>query len=119
MPRSATGKGPAQRFMHNAQWLRWHFMRGVDAWGLSSTALPKPLMLAFAFTPPAPSTPSAPSGAPAHPAAACALQASGQPPCLAQATAPGAPRGLRRLALAMQWAAQRHLQRRARRCHTD
>ncbi|PAT34006.1 hypothetical protein [Vandammella animalimorsus] len=70
-------------------------------------------MLAFALTPPAP------SGAPAHPADACSLQASGQLPCLAQATAPGAPRGLRRLALAMQWAAQRHLQRRARRCHTD
>ncbi|RMX10489.1 hypothetical protein EBQ34_12240 [Vandammella animalimorsus] len=70
-------------------------------------------MLAFAFTP------STSSGAPAHPADGCALQAGGLPPCLAQATAPDAPRGLRRLALAMQWAAQRHLQRRARRCHTD
>ncbi|PAT36668.1 hypothetical protein CK625_10445 [Vandammella animalimorsus] len=81
--------------------------------GLVVHSLPKSPMLAFVFTPPAP------SGTHAHPADACALQAGGLPPCLAQATAPGAPRGLRRLALAMQWAAQRHLQRRARRCHTD
>ncbi|MDO4725482.1 MAG: hypothetical protein Q4A97_12075 [Comamonadaceae bacterium] len=59
------------------------------------------------------------SNAYAQPGASGAPQEVGLPAGLAQATAPGTPRGLRRLALAMQWAAQRHLQRRARRCHTD